>query len=184
MRLLWPYIYATAQSQDNVTPAQMLRGGDFETIFSFTFEGMCQLFEDSWHDFPMVTNDPEKDCEARQISNAGFDTPTMDNLAQFFSLMLEHATRYLRIYYPEDSPGSSTTAVRADGKILEWLDELNNLIPNGVEVTRENVTFESLARLVARLIYLATVQHDLPDDILGRVVGAQAARARVRKRRP
>jgi arachidonate 15-lipoxygenase len=166
MRLLWPYIYATAQSQDNVTPAQMLRGGDFETIFSFTFQGMCQLFDDSWHEFPIVTNDPEKDMEARGIRDAGFDTPTMDNLEQFFTLMHEHATRYLRIYYPEDSPGSSTAAVRADEEILEWLDELNNLTPNGVEVTLENLTFENLARLVARFIYLATVQHEILGGFL------------------
>ena len=166
MRLLWPYIYATAQSQDSVTPSQMLRGGDFETIFSFTFEGMCKLFDDSWHDFPIVTNDPEKDAEARQISDAGFDTPTMDNLEQLFRIMHDHATEYLRLYYPEDSPGSSTEAVKADGKILEWLDELNSLMPNGAGVTRENLTFENLARLVARFIYLATVQHEILGGFL------------------
>ena len=41
-RLLWPYIYGTQQSNDMVTRGQMERGGDFETIFSFTFEGMCR----------------------------------------------------------------------------------------------------------------------------------------------
>jgi hypothetical protein len=30
---------------DWVTRGQMVRGGDFETIFSFTFDGMCRLFD-------------------------------------------------------------------------------------------------------------------------------------------
>jgi arachidonate 15-lipoxygenase len=161
LRLLWPYAFATAQSQANVTPAQMLRGGDFETIFSFTFEGMCKLFEDTYHDFRIVVNDPEKDAEARRIRDAGFDTPTMDELERLFAVMHGHATDYLRLYYPETSPGSGTAAVREDEHILAWLDELNALLPNGAGVSRDGLTFESLARLVARFIFLATAQHEL-----------------------
>ena len=33
-------------------------------------------------------------------------------------------------------------------------------MPNGVAVTRADVTFDSLARLIARFIYLVTVQHE------------------------
>lgn len=166
LRLLWPYIYATAQSQDNVTPAQMLKGGDFETIFSFTFKGICKLFEDTWHEFPIIVNDPEMDAEARQVRNAGFDTPTMDDLERLFNTMLEHATNYLRLYYPDSPQESSTDEVRRDEHILAWLDELNALLPNGAGVTRDDLTFESLARLVARFIYLATVQHEILGSFL------------------
>ncbi len=166
LRLLWPYIYATAQSQDNVTPAQMLKGGDFESIFSFTFEGMCKLFEDTYREFPIVVNDPEKDAEARQIRDAGFDTPTMDDLGRLFNIMHEHATDYLRLYYPETAPGSSTAEVLGDEHILAWLDELNSLLPNGTGVTQENLTFENLARLVARFIYLESVQHEILGGFL------------------
>jgi arachidonate 15-lipoxygenase len=166
MRLLWPYIYATAQSQDNVTPAQMLKGGDFETIFSFTFKAMCKLFDDTWHQFPIIVNDPEKDAEARQVRHAGFDTPSMDDLERLFNTMLEHATNYLRLYYPDTPEVSSTAEVREDEHILAWLDELNTLLPNGAGVTREDLTFESLARLVARFIYLATAQHELLGSFL------------------
>ena len=62
-RLLWPYIFATQQSNDIVICGQMARGGDFETIFSFTFEGMCQLFDDSHLAYPHLVNDPEADGE-------------------------------------------------------------------------------------------------------------------------
>jgi len=161
LRLLWPYAFATAQSQANVTPAQMVRGGDFETIFSFTFEGMCKLFEDTYQDFSMVVNDPERDAEARQIRDAGFDTPTLDDLERLFGVMHRHASDYLELYYPENSPGSATEAVRADEHILAWLDELNELLPNGSGVTPAELTFESLARLVAQFIFLATAQHEI-----------------------
>jgi arachidonate 15-lipoxygenase len=139
----------------------MLRGGDFETIFSFTFEGLCKLFEDTYHDFPIVVNDPEKDAEARGIRNAGFETPTMDELERLFNVMHQHTIDYLHLYYPESTPEAGTAEIREDEPILAWLDELNSLLPNGAGVTRENVTFENLARLVARFIYLATVQHEI-----------------------
>ncbi len=166
MRLLWPYIYATAQSQDNVTRAQMVRGGDFETTFSLTFEAMCGLFADTYGEFPMVVNDPEKDAEARGIRDAGFDTPTQDNLERLFDTLHAHVRDYLEVYYPETTSGSATAAVTRDGPILTWLDELNNLLPNGIGVTRANVDFASLARLAARFMYLATVQHEILGSFL------------------
>src|SRR5277367_3510716 len=70
-RLLWPYIYGTQQSNDMVTRGQMVRGGDFETIFSFTFEGVCRLFDDSYPAYPHLVNDPEADGDARGVRGAG-----------------------------------------------------------------------------------------------------------------
>ena len=58
-RLLWPYIYGTLQSNDMVTRGQMARGGDFETTFSFTFKGMCELFDDTYQEYRHSVNDPE-----------------------------------------------------------------------------------------------------------------------------
>ena len=43
-RLLWPYIFRTQQSNRAVTRAQMVKGGDFDSIFSFTHKGMRDLF--------------------------------------------------------------------------------------------------------------------------------------------
>jgi len=161
LRLLWPYIYATAQSQDNVTPAQMVEGGDFETVFSFTHKEMCKLFEDTYRDYFMIVNDPEKDAEARQIRDADFDMPTQENLERLFNTLHSNVIKYLRIYYPDTSTGDNDDAVRADKQVNEWIDELNVLLPNGVGVARGSLTFESLARLVSRFMYLATVQHEI-----------------------
>ena len=54
----------------------MVRGGDFETIFSFTFDGMCRLFDDSYLEYKHIVNDPESDGDKRGVRSAGFDTPT------------------------------------------------------------------------------------------------------------
>jgi arachidonate 15-lipoxygenase len=160
-RLLWPHVYGTQQSNDMVTRGQMARGGDFETIFSFTFDGMCRLFEETYREFRFTVNDPEQDANARQIRDAGFETPTQQNLEALFNVMHEHARYYLRLYYPDVPPGGSTMAIRGDEPVLAWLDELNAAIPSGVQVSRTDVTFDSLTRLVARIIYLVTVQHEI-----------------------
>lgn len=160
-RLLWPYMFGTQQSNDIVTRGQMVRGGEFETIFSLSFEGMCRLFEDSHQDFRIVVNDPEIDAQRRQIRDQGFDTPSQDNLEAIFDVLHVHARSYLHLYYPDTAHNSGTALIRNDAGILAWLDELQALTPGGVEVTRDDVTFDSLARLIARFMYLVTVQHEL-----------------------
>ena len=160
-RLLWPYIYATMQSNDTVTRGQMVRGGDFETTFSLSFEAMCRLFDDSHADYDLIVNDPQEDGLARGILDAGFDTPTQDNLQALFDPLHRHARRYLQLYYPETTPGAATDAIRQDVSIGAWLDELNTLVPRGVAVTRATVDFDRLARLLARFMYLVSVQHEI-----------------------
>ena len=161
MRLLWPYVYATAQSNDTVTRGQMLEGGDFDTVFSYTFEGMCKLFDASWHDLRFGINDPVADAASRQVIGQGFDTPTEDNLAALFAPMHEHALHYLGLYYPHAAQGNGTESLREDSAVLAWLDELNRLVPNGVGVTSAEVTLDRLARVVASCIYLVSAQHEI-----------------------
>lgn len=152
-RLLWPYIYGTQQSNDMVTRGQMVRGGDFETIFSLTFDGMCRLFDQTYLAYAHVVNDPEADGDSRQVRGAGFDTPTQDNLEALFNVMHDFVRDYLGIYYPRG-------AVINDTDTLDWLAELNERVPNGVGVTAADLTWDKLARLLASLIYVVTVQHE------------------------
>ena len=166
MRLLWPYIYATHQSNDTVTRGQMLPGGDFETTFSFTFAGQCRLFDATWEHFDFGINDPEADARARGVLGQGFDTPTEDNLAALFDVMHAHALHYLSLYYPQAAKGAGTEGLRDDGVLLAWLDALNQLVPGGVGVTRDAVDLASLARLVARCIYLVSAQHEILGSFL------------------
>jgi hypothetical protein len=158
-RLLWPYIYGTQQSNDMVTRAQMVPGGDFETTFSLHFTGMCDLFDESYLQYRHIVNDPERDGTSRGVCGAGFDTPTQDNLEALFDTMLQFALNYLKIYYSSNAIGAGS--VRNDQQVMAWLEELDKRVPNGVGVTAANVTRGTLARLLANQLYLVTVQHDI-----------------------
>ena len=158
-RLLWPYIYGTQQSNDMVTRGQMARGGDFETIFSFTFDDMCRLFDNSYRDYKHIVNDPEADGDWRRVRGAGFDTPTQQNLEALFDVMHCFVRNYLEIYYPRNATGAND--VRRDRETLAWLEELNARVPNGVGVNPKKFTWEELARMLAGQLYLVTVQHEI-----------------------
>lgn len=166
LRLLWPYIYATEQGNDMVSRVQMLPGGDFETTFSFSFDGMCALFDGTWgaHDFTM--NDPVHDAHRRQVVDQGFDTPTEDNLAALFQVMLDHCQHYLSLYYPHAAQGAGTEGLKDDSAVLAWLDELKRLMPGGVGLDRDTLTLDGLARLLARCIYMASAQHEILGGFL------------------
>jgi hypothetical protein len=159
-RLLWPYIYGTQQSNDIVTRGQMARGGDFETIFSFTFDGMCRLFDDTYLDYQHLVNDPAAEGDSRGVRGAGFDTPTQQNLEALFEAMHRFVCNYLQIYYPRTA-ATGASAVHGDAETLAWLEELNARVPNGIGVTATDVTWDKLARLLACQLYLVTVQHEI-----------------------
>ncbi|MGA8126965.1 MAG: hypothetical protein WB967_22585 [Mycobacterium sp.] len=161
-RLLWPYIYGTQQSNDMVSRGQLARGGDFETIFSLKFEEMCRLFDETYEKYPHIVNDPERDGRERGLRGVrgpGFDTPTQDNLEALFNTTLEFTLNYLKIYYSSHSTGAGS--VRSDRQVMAWLEELNERVPGGVDVTPTDVTRGTLARLLATQLYLVTVQHEI-----------------------
>jgi hypothetical protein len=158
-RLLWPYIYGTLQSNDMVTRGQMARGGDFETTFSFTFKGVCELFDDTYEEYRHSVNDPEIDGNSRQVRGATFDTPTQQNLEELFDVIHNFVCDYLEIYFPQKATGAKD--VRRDPPTLAWLRELNSCLPNGVGVDPNKFTWKELARMLAAQLYLVTVQHEI-----------------------
>lgn len=157
-RLLWPYIYHTQLSNQVVTRAQMVEGGDFDSIFSFTQQGICSLFSATYREYKFTVNDPEEDARRRNIQKpCPFDTPTQDDFQEIHNLFRRHAEKYLNIYYTD-------TILQKDAAVLNWLDTLNhaeNGIPNGLPVTRSNVTIANLSGLLASFMYLVTVQHEI-----------------------
>ncbi len=158
-RLLWPYVYGTQQSNDMVTRGQMERGGDFETTFSLTFDGMCKLFDDTYLQYPHDVNDPQTDGNSRHVRGAGFDTPTQDNLEALFAVLHRFVRNYLEIYYPRKARGNKS--IHRDSETLAWLAELNALVPNGVGVNPISFNWDQLARMLAGQLYLVTVQHEI-----------------------
>lgn len=158
-RLLWPYIYGTQQSNDMVSRGQLARGGDFETIFSLTYDEMCRLFDDTYLEYSHIVNDPETDGNSRGVRGAGFDTPTQENLEALFCVMHCFVGRYLEIYYPRSAVGAK--AVQRDPEALAWLEELDTLLPKGLGIDPKSFTWDELARMLAGQLYMVTVQHEI-----------------------
>jgi hypothetical protein len=155
-RLLWPHMFGTQYSNQIVSKGQMARGGDFETTFSFTHSGMCKLYEDSYDDYDIVVLDPARDAERRGIRGGGFDTPALRNQEALFDVMHAHALRYMALYYSCDDD------LRSDAAAVDWMASLDRLVPNGIRaLSGPDVTIGGTARLIAALLYLATVQHEV-----------------------
>jgi hypothetical protein len=154
-RLLWPHIFGTQQSNYFGTMAQMGPGGDFPETFSFTFPAMCQLFADTYRAYDFAITDPYQDRVNRGLLNPEFATPSQDNLEELFAVMLSHTTRFVQLYY------DSVAVVHDDTAVMKWLEELNRLIPNGTGIAPGKLSSELLAGLLARCIYLVTVQHEM-----------------------
>jgi len=158
-RLLWPYIFGTLQSNDMVTRGQMAPGGDFETTFSFTFRGMCDLFDDTYEQYEHTVNDPETDGDWRHVRGQKFDTPTQQNLEDLFDVIHRFVRDYLEIFFPESATGAKD--IRNDTATLAWLGELNACLPNGVGVDPQKFVWKDFARMLAGQLYLVTVQHEI-----------------------
>jgi len=155
-RLLWPHMFSTQLSNQITTKGQMVKGGDFDSIFSFTHAGMCQLFEETYGDYNIGILDPGADAARRGTKNAGFDTPALENREAHFDVMLAHALRYLQLYY------GSNDELANDGEYLNWVDELNRLVPNGAHgLLGEEITLLGAARLMAAFMYLGAVEHEI-----------------------
>lgn len=155
-RMLWPHMFGTQYSNELVTKGQMAPGGDFDSIFSLTHGGMCALFQESYEQYDLRVLDPERDAERRGITGAGFDTPALANRQAHFDVMYAHALRYLKIYY------TTPTALAADPAVRAWTESLERLVPNGIRpVLGAEITRESIARLSAAFLYMATVEHEI-----------------------
>ncbi|HKN85633.1 MAG TPA: lipoxygenase family protein [Nitrospiraceae bacterium] len=158
-RLLWPHVFGTHQSNRFGSMVQLGPGGDYGGVFSFTDRGMYRLFDDSYKAYRFSTTDPRMDAAIRGLADAEFDLPTQQNLEALFDVLHRHARQYIGVYYATDRE------VQRNAPIGQWLEELNRLIPNGVSLSLDTLTRDSLARLIAGILYLVTVYHE--------IVGAQ-----------
>jgi hypothetical protein len=155
-RLMWPHVFGTQYSNEIVTIDQMVKGGDFESVFSFTHGGMCRLFDATYGAFDLAAIHPQLDATQRGVAGAGFSTPALENRTALYDVFERHCRRYLEIYYRSDD------ALAADRAFVKWVDALDRQIPNGVRsVAGATVSIEGAARLMATLIYLATVEHEI-----------------------
>lgn len=155
-RLLWPHMVRTQYSNDMITEVQLGRTGDFANMFSFTAKGVNALIDATWPAYRIATAHPRLGAARRGIVDAGFDTPSQDNLAALHDLMLRHTTRYIEACYEDDA------ALVADGQMTGWMEEMNALIPNGTgAITGGKPPRQAAAELCASMIYVGSVQHEV-----------------------
>ena len=155
-RVLWPHMWGTQYSNELVTNILLMKGGDFESVFSFTHSGLCQLFDDSYGRFDILVMDPVADAEERGILGGGFALPYLDNRRAHYDVFHAHAERYLRLYYGSDDD------VRADAGVQAWVEGLERNVPGGVgKLLGKDVTVDGIIRLVAGFIYFGSVEHEV-----------------------
>jgi arachidonate 15-lipoxygenase len=133
----------------------MAPGGDFESIFSFPHDAMCRLFDETFPKYRAAVIVPSLDWKARGLEGLNLDAPVQQNLVELYEVMRRHAESYLAIYYDNDR------ALGQDAEIVEWLRQLNSLIPNGIDqIMQRKLTRERLAALIGGFLYMAAVQHE------------------------
>lgn len=155
-RLLWPHVFGTHAGNELVTEVLLCAGGDFDSIFSLTHRGMCRLFEATSTSFDLASINPGLDASRRGVAESGVATPAPDHWNTLYGVIFDHAQRYLSVYYASDDD------VVADQALGAWIDDLDQLLPNGTRgVLGSTVTVSGVASLLATVIYLATVEHEI-----------------------
>jgi len=157
-RILQPHVYATQSSNQFVTYVQMDPAGDFESVYSYTHDGVCQLFEATQGGFDLRMINPDADRTFRQGASP-LESDTYRNRKKFLDLFVKHARRYLRVYYTD-------TTIENDKAINMWVAQLRTLSPgvNQLLGRARTLTVNGVANLVASIIYMATVEHEIVDS--------------------
>jgi arachidonate 15-lipoxygenase len=146
-------VYATQYSNDLITLDQLTNGGDFESIFSLSHRGVSALIDATVDEFDFGVIDPDVDAAHRGVQ--GLAPPSIENRRQHHTVFLAHARRYLACYYDDDDH------IGADPAVQSWRAELARRIHGIDQVGGPTTTVDGTARLVAAIIQLATVEHEI-----------------------
>lgn len=152
-RLLWPHMVGTHASNRLATIGQLVPEGDFEAIYSLTYSGLCQLIGKASQGFNLRSCDPEEDARHRGLLETGLPMHTFSNCRRIFRVIQAHAERYLLLYFTDEE-------IRTNESIRNWLADVERLLPNGTGLPSTPLTCLALARVVARFIYMVSVQHE------------------------
>ncbi len=116
--------------------------------------------DDMYQAYDIAVTNPLADWARRGLGDEPFDHPSHDNLVELFAVMHRHVERYLSVYYDSDD------ALRADGAVAAWLEELAELVPNGLGAVEEELTIPSLRLLIAGYLSEGSTIHDLAGTTL------------------
>ena len=156
-RLLWPHVFGTHSGNDLITEVLMSEGGEFDAIYSLSHRAKCKLFEATTGAFDLASINPVLDAARRGVG--AVLSPARDNWTALYDVLLAHARRSLAISYP------SVEQIADDRQLAAWIDALDRGLPHGVRTVMGSVgaapTLDGVATLIATLIYLATVEHEI-----------------------
>ena len=150
-------MYATHFGNRIVTPAQLAPGGDFERLFSYTHSGLCALFEHTAAQFDLRSMNPDMDTAGRGIADVPVEQPALGNRTRLMGVIRDHVERYVLQSYGADQD------ITADAALARWMDELARM--RGVrEVIGSPPSRAGLIELLATLIYMVSVEHEIVDS--------------------
>jgi hypothetical protein len=160
LRLLWPHFYGTEYSNEMATLSQLDPAGDFPHVYSFTLTGLYDAFEQTFAKLQLSDYDPVEYLESSGLRAAGIESPSASDLGAMYALFEAHARDYLAIYYATDAD------LAADPAVARWLDAYDKAIPGGLPAWTKPLTVAVLTRLIAVLIYVVVVEHELRGSVL------------------
>jgi hypothetical protein len=153
-RFIWPHVFGTHAGNELVTEILMSKGGEFDAIFSLSHRGKCDLFEATTGAFDLASINPVIDAQRRGVT--GLAAPAIEHWSTLYAICRAHADRYLAAYYSSDDD------VMNDQHLVAWVEDLHDRLPNGVHgVMGPTVTIDGVAQLLATIVYLATVEHEI-----------------------
>ena len=160
LRLLWPHIFGTQYSNEMATLSQLDPAGDFAQMYSFTLRGLYDAFERTYATLHLSDYDPVAYVETSGLRAAGIESASASDLGAMYALFEAHAHDYLGLYYATDAD------LAGDAAVARWLAAFDDAIPNGLPAWTKPLTVATLARLVAVLIYVVVVEHEIRGTLL------------------
>ena len=160
LRLLWPHIFGTQYSNEMATLSQLDPAGDFAQMYSYTLKGLYDAFEQTYARLRLSDYDPIAYLESSGLRAAGIASPSASDLGAIYALFAAHARDYLALYYATDAD------LAADAAVARWLAAFDGAVPNGLPAWTKPLSVAALARLVAVLIYVVVVEHEIRGTLL------------------
>ena len=131
--------------------------GFLANTFSHQSGVLLTMIEDHLAHFDFWDYEPPTQFARRGTTSTPFAYPYRDNVMSFWDLTRDYVDRYLALYYEGD------TAVASDAELVNWVDDLNRLMSNGVG---DELTRDLLGRVCATLIHVSTVEHDILNNVV------------------
>jgi hypothetical protein len=129
------------------------------TVFSHEADELLRMVDDHLARFDFWDFEPDTQFARRGTTDTPFPYPYRDNMLRLWAPTRAYVEAYLRLYYASDDDTA------ADTRLASWAEELDRLLPNGIDVPVGGITFEWLARVCATLIHVSTVEHDMLNNV-------------------